>query len=195
MALRFESFEASSLWSLALKRQVHGKGKVLPRILISLGITLIVAGILWHFGRKIGLGSLPGDISFRRGNVSFYFPLTTCLLISLLLSALFWLFRRWQRYCECRTMRVKDRRDFLKNIALLSLVTHWPIPLLGKNRKETSVPAELLQAKIISTAEVLLRAGLSVYKRYEYRRGLWQSGKNSMAHVRRKLLANYDLQS
>jgi len=64
------------------------------RLLIVFGGVLLLAGIaLTVFGR-IGLGRLPGDIVYRRGNFTFYFPLMTSILLSLILSLLLWLFRR-----------------------------------------------------------------------------------------------------
>jgi membrane protein implicated in regulation of membrane protease activity len=64
------------------------------RILILAGIVLLAAGILWPLISRLGLGRLPGDISIERGNVRFYFPLVTSLVISVALTLLFWLFRR-----------------------------------------------------------------------------------------------------
>ncbi|MDX9708641.1 DUF2905 domain-containing protein [Trichloromonas acetexigens] len=65
------------------------------RLLIILGVVLILAGLLLTYGGRIPwLGKLPGDIRIERENFSFYFPLATSLLVSLLLSLLFWLFRR-----------------------------------------------------------------------------------------------------
>ncbi|MEJ2698768.1 MAG: DUF2905 domain-containing protein [Desulfuromonadales bacterium] len=65
------------------------------KILIIAGLLLLAAGLFFTFGGKIPfLGKLPGDIRIERDNFSFYFPLTTCILISLLLSLIFWLFRR-----------------------------------------------------------------------------------------------------
>ena len=64
------------------------------RILIVAGIVLVVVGVLWPFLTRLGLGRLPGDIVVERGNFRFYFPLVTSILISLVLTALFWLFRR-----------------------------------------------------------------------------------------------------
>jgi hypothetical protein len=55
---------------------------------------LVVVGLLWPVLSKIPLGRLPGDIVVRRDNFSFYFPLTTSIIISLLLSLLFWLLRK-----------------------------------------------------------------------------------------------------
>ena len=64
------------------------------RILITAGIVLVVAGLLWPFLSRLGLGRLPGDVAIERGNVRFYFPIVTSLAISVVLTLLFWLFRR-----------------------------------------------------------------------------------------------------
>jgi membrane protein implicated in regulation of membrane protease activity len=64
------------------------------RILIVAGIVLLVAGLLWPIITRLGLGRLPGDIVIERPNFSFYFPLVTSILVSVVLTALFWLFRR-----------------------------------------------------------------------------------------------------
>ena len=65
------------------------------RILVALGVVLAGLGLLLTFAGKVpGLGKLPGDFVMRRGNVTFYFPLATCVILSLLLTLLFRLFRR-----------------------------------------------------------------------------------------------------
>ncbi len=66
----------------------------MARTLIVLGAVLIVAGLLWPWILKLGLGRLPGDIAIERGGFRFYFPIVTCLLVSLVVSAVLWLFRR-----------------------------------------------------------------------------------------------------
>jgi hypothetical protein len=66
----------------------------MARTLILLGLALVVAGLLWPILSRMGLGRLPGDIVIRRPGFSFYFPLVTCLLLSIVLSILAWLFRR-----------------------------------------------------------------------------------------------------
>lgn len=53
-----------------------------------------VAGIAVTFSGRVGLGRLPGDVVFRRGNFTFYFPIVTSILLSIALSLLFWLFHR-----------------------------------------------------------------------------------------------------
>ena len=63
--------------------------------LILIGLLITAVGVLFLFSEKIGwIGRLPGDITIRRENVTVYFPLATCLLISVLLSLLIWLFRK-----------------------------------------------------------------------------------------------------
>ncbi len=65
------------------------------KALIFFGILLVVLGFIFSVGVKIPwLGELPGDIYIRRENFTFYFPLTTCLLISLILTLVLYLFRR-----------------------------------------------------------------------------------------------------
>lgn len=66
----------------------------LRRILIVAGIILLVAGLLWPYLTRLGLGRLPGDIVIERQNFRFYFPLVTSLVVSVVLTLLFWLFRR-----------------------------------------------------------------------------------------------------
>lgn len=66
----------------------------MSRLLILVGIILVVAGLLWPWLGKLGLGRLPGDIVINRDNFRFYFPITTSILISLLLSLILWLFRK-----------------------------------------------------------------------------------------------------
>jgi len=64
------------------------------RFLIVLGIVLIVAGMLWPWLRKLGFGRLPGDIRYEKDGFSFYFPLTTGLIISVVISLIVWIFRK-----------------------------------------------------------------------------------------------------
>ena len=63
------------------------------KILIYIGTLLIISGLFWQFGSKLGLGKLPGDFSFKSENTGFYFPLASSILISVVLSLLLWLFR------------------------------------------------------------------------------------------------------
>ncbi|HEY1545138.1 MAG TPA: DUF2905 domain-containing protein [Xanthobacteraceae bacterium] len=66
----------------------------MSRFLIVLGLTIVAIGVLWPYLSRIGLGRLPGDIAIQRGSFTFYFPLVTCIVISVLLSAVLWLFNR-----------------------------------------------------------------------------------------------------
>ncbi len=67
----------------------------LARFLIIAGVVLIVAGVALLLAAKIpGLGKLPGDIVIKRENFTFYFPLATSIIISVILSLILWLFRR-----------------------------------------------------------------------------------------------------
>ena len=67
----------------------------LGKMLIVVGIVFIIMGIAFLFGDKIPfLGRLPGDISIQKERFSFYFPITTCIIISIVLSILFAIFRK-----------------------------------------------------------------------------------------------------
>jgi len=63
--------------------------------LIYLGLLLVIIGVILTFAGKLPwLGRLPGDLSIERENFSFYFPLATCILISVIISLVLYLFRR-----------------------------------------------------------------------------------------------------
>jgi len=65
------------------------------KILIVIGIILIVAGLTFLFADKIPfLGRLPGDIYIKKERFTFYFPLTTSIIISIILTIIFWIFRK-----------------------------------------------------------------------------------------------------
>jgi hypothetical protein len=66
----------------------------IQRFLIGVGLAILFIGIVWPLLSRIGLGRLPGDIVFQRGGATFYFPLVTCIIVSIVLSALFWLLNR-----------------------------------------------------------------------------------------------------
>ena len=65
------------------------------RLLVTVGIILVAAGLLWPWLARLGLGRLPGDIAIHGEHGGFYFPIVTCLLISLILSTIFWLIGRF----------------------------------------------------------------------------------------------------
>jgi len=62
-------------------------------ILILGGILILVLAFLWPFIEKLGLGSLPGDFTIERGNFRVYVPITTSIILSLLLMVIFWVLK------------------------------------------------------------------------------------------------------
>lgn len=65
-------------------------------MLILIGVGLVIFGLLMLAGERAGIrfGRLPGDLVFRGKNTTFYFPVVTCLLLSVVLTLISWLFRR-----------------------------------------------------------------------------------------------------
>jgi hypothetical protein len=66
----------------------------MSRTLIAIGLVLIAIGVIWPWLGKLGIGQLPGDILIKRDNFIFYAPLTSGLLVSIVLSAIYWIFCR-----------------------------------------------------------------------------------------------------
>lgn len=66
----------------------------MQRTLIILGLLIAAVGLAWPWVTKLGLGRLPGDIRIEGEHGSFYFPIVTCIVLSVLLSIVLWLFRR-----------------------------------------------------------------------------------------------------
>ncbi|MCC7253946.1 DUF2905 domain-containing protein [Hyphomicrobium sp.] len=62
------------------------------KFLVIAGLVLIVVGLVWMLGERLGLGRLPGDILIEREGTRIYIPITTSLVISLVLSLVLWLF-------------------------------------------------------------------------------------------------------
>ena len=79
-----------------MSRQPTAKMKAMGRVMIVAGAMLIVLGLLFEFGGRLPLrlGHLPGDIVIRWKSGSVYFPLATCLVLSVVLSFLMWLAKR-----------------------------------------------------------------------------------------------------
>lgn len=69
-------------------------GNDLGKLLIISGLLLVGIGLFLTFGNKFSITRLPGDIRIERENFTFFFPLGTCLLVSLLFSLILWLFKR-----------------------------------------------------------------------------------------------------
>jgi hypothetical protein len=66
----------------------------MSRALVIAGLVLLALGLAWPWLSKFGLGRLPGDIHVERDGFHIFFPLTTAIIVSVLLSVLIWLFRR-----------------------------------------------------------------------------------------------------
>ncbi len=66
----------------------------MQRLLITIGVVLIALGVLWPLLQKSGLGRLPGDIAVEKENFKFYFPITTSIIVSIVLSLILWFFMR-----------------------------------------------------------------------------------------------------
>jgi Protein of unknown function (DUF2905) len=69
-------------------------GAAMSRTLIVIGLILVAVGLLWPWLSRIGLGRLPGDIVIERENFTFYAPIVTGILISIVLSIILWLVNR-----------------------------------------------------------------------------------------------------
>ena len=69
----------------------------MQRALIVIGVALILIGVAWPWITKLGLGRLPGDIRIETESGGFYFPIVTCLLLSMGISLLFWLISLFRR--------------------------------------------------------------------------------------------------
>ena len=65
----------------------------MQEILIIVGIIILALGLLYPYLKKIGLGQLPGDIIYKSDNSTFFFPIVTCLIISVVLTIIFNLFK------------------------------------------------------------------------------------------------------
>jgi hypothetical protein len=66
----------------------------MQRVLIIGGLIAIAVGLLWPWLARLGLGRLPGDMHVEREGFSFYFPLTTSIVVSIVVTLLIWLLRR-----------------------------------------------------------------------------------------------------
>ncbi|MCQ0989451.1 DUF2905 domain-containing protein [Jiella marina] len=66
----------------------------MSKTLIILGLVIVAIGLAWPWIGRLGLGQLPGDIIIRRGETTFYLPIVTCLVLSIVASIVLWLFGR-----------------------------------------------------------------------------------------------------
>ncbi|MGD8525519.1 MAG: DUF2905 domain-containing protein [Thioalkalispiraceae bacterium] len=67
----------------------------MSRILITVGVILVLAGLLWPWLKQLGLFRLPGDIVVEKENVRFYFPITSAIILSVVISIILWIIRRF----------------------------------------------------------------------------------------------------
>jgi hypothetical protein len=69
----------------------------IPKLLITVGVILIVIGVLWQVGgRFFPIGKLPGDIYFKKGNTAFYFPIVTSIVLSIVISLILYVVARFR---------------------------------------------------------------------------------------------------
>ena len=66
----------------------------MPRFLITLGIIIVLAGLAWPLLAKLGFGHLPGDIRIERDGFTLYIPLTSALIVSVVVSLVLWLLQK-----------------------------------------------------------------------------------------------------
>lgn len=74
--------------------RVNREVATMAKWLVIIGVIFILVGVAWPWLSKLGIGHLPGDIYIERKGFSFYFPITTSIIISLVLSVLYWIFRK-----------------------------------------------------------------------------------------------------
>jgi hypothetical protein len=66
----------------------------MQRVLVAIGVLIVLIGLAWPWLSKLPLGRLPGDIIIDRPGFKFFFPITTMIIVSIVLSLILWLFRR-----------------------------------------------------------------------------------------------------
>ena len=66
----------------------------MQRFLIVAGLVILLVGVAWPWIARLGLGRLPGDLNIERDGWSFHFPLVTSIVVSIVVSILFWIFRK-----------------------------------------------------------------------------------------------------
>ena len=66
----------------------------MQKLLVTIGLVILIIGLLWPLISKLGLGRLPGDILIRREGFTFYFPIATSIIVSVVVTVIIWWFRR-----------------------------------------------------------------------------------------------------
>ncbi|MCY3803270.1 MAG: DUF2905 domain-containing protein [Gammaproteobacteria bacterium] len=64
------------------------------KILVAIGITILIVGLLWPVISKVPFGKLPGDIAIKKEGFHLYFPITTMIVVSIVVSAVLWFFKK-----------------------------------------------------------------------------------------------------
>jgi hypothetical protein len=77
-----------------LRQISRDRRPIVQRTLITVGLLIVVLGLLWPLIAKLGLGRLPGDLLVDKPGFKFYAPFTTMIVVSVILSLIVWLFRR-----------------------------------------------------------------------------------------------------
>jgi uncharacterized protein HemY len=92
----FNRFDAVNpgRWKESKANELSISPAPMQRLLVIAGLLLLAAGVAWPWLSKIPFGRLPGDIHIVREGFSFHFPVVTCIVISVVLSILFWILRR-----------------------------------------------------------------------------------------------------
>lgn len=74
----------------------YAKGVIpkMNKILIAIGLTILIVGLLWPVISKVPFGKLPGDIAVKREGFHLYFPITTMIVVSLVISVVLWFFKK-----------------------------------------------------------------------------------------------------
>ena len=65
----------------------------MQKILIYIGLIILAIGLVWPFLKEMPIGRLPGDIAYKKGNFNFYFPIVTCLIVSIIITIIFRFFK------------------------------------------------------------------------------------------------------
>jgi hypothetical protein len=92
-ALNMEFTKITKVISIAAGYSIY-EAHLMQKTLIMLGIVLVVVGLLWPWLGKIPFGRLPGDIIIDKPGLKFYFPITSMILVSLVISIIFWFFKK-----------------------------------------------------------------------------------------------------
>ena len=64
------------------------------KTLVTIGMLILIIGLLWPILSKLPIGKLPGDIAIKKDGFSFYFPITTMVIVSIVISLLLWFFKK-----------------------------------------------------------------------------------------------------